>query len=113
MHLAIAMKLWRQNVEVPATTGASPSIEFIMLQGHSGHDRNLLSKLYPAIGTRIRCRKALIYACLLHADARLYGLACASSSAAFFISLSKSCLYCSIRFAISRSASAMRKSPSR
>jgi hypothetical protein len=70
----IAMKLSRQNVEIPATTRASPSVEFIMLQGHSGHDRNFLSALHPAIGARIRCRKALIYPCWLHADARLYGL---------------------------------------
>ena len=59
---------------MPATTRATPSIEFIMLLGHSRHNRNFLSVLHPAIGTRLRCWKALIYARLLRANARSYGL---------------------------------------
>ncbi|HEX4371330.1 MAG TPA: hypothetical protein VH019_08290 [Rhizomicrobium sp.] len=45
-----------------------------MLLGHSGHDRDFLSVLHPAIRTRIRRRQALIHARILGADARSDGL---------------------------------------
>ena len=68
------MKLLRQNVVIPVTTRATPSVEFIVLLGHSGHNHNFLSALHPAIRARIRRWKALIYACLLRANVRSYGL---------------------------------------
>src|SRR5471032_1703217 len=67
-------KLSPQSVEIPGTIRATPSVEFIVLLGHSGHNRNFLSVLHPAIGTGIRCRQTLIHARLLRADVRSYGL---------------------------------------
>jgi hypothetical protein len=68
------MKLSRQNVEMPATIRATPSVEFIVLLGHSRHNRNFVSALHPAIGARIRCWKALICTRLLRANVSSYGL---------------------------------------
>jgi hypothetical protein len=68
------MKLLRQNVVKPVTTRATPSVEFIVLQGHSGYNHNFLSALHPAIWARIWFWKALIHACLLRADVRSYGV---------------------------------------
>jgi hypothetical protein len=45
-----------------------------MFLGYSRHNRNFISALHPAIGTRIRCWKALIDARLLRAEVRSYGL---------------------------------------
>lgn len=59
---------------MPATTRASPSVELIVVLGYSGHDRNVLPALYPAIGTCIGGWKALVYPRLLRTNTRSQGL---------------------------------------
>src|SRR4051812_704158 len=59
---------------MPSTLGAAPSIEFVVLLGHAGHNYKFLSAQYPTIGTRICCWQALIRPRHLRARACSYGV---------------------------------------